>query len=99
MSEWLKEMGCKPIGYAYAGSNPAPPISVGCLPVGRRANRVRAVAAAVVSAYARIRLGRDAAQGIRMHTPGAGRVCAGAALGLVLLLALPASGLAAGPAV
>src|SRR3954465_6261033 len=25
MSEWLKEMGCKPIGYAYAGSNPAPP--------------------------------------------------------------------------
>src|SRR3954454_21068820 len=26
MSEWLKEMGCKPIGYAYAGSNPAPPI-------------------------------------------------------------------------
>src|SRR4051812_25975899 len=26
MSEWLKEMGCKPIGSAYAGSNPAPPI-------------------------------------------------------------------------
>ena len=24
MSEWLKEIGCKPIGYAYAGSNPAP---------------------------------------------------------------------------
>ena len=29
MSEWLKEMGCKPIGYAYAGSNPAPPILSG----------------------------------------------------------------------
>src|SRR5690242_16588661 len=26
MSEWLKETGCKPVGYAYAGSNPAPPI-------------------------------------------------------------------------
>src|SRR3954471_21138735 len=26
MSEWLKEMRCKRIGYAYAGSNPAPPI-------------------------------------------------------------------------
>ena len=26
MSEWLKERGCKPRGYAYAGSNPAPPI-------------------------------------------------------------------------
>lgn len=26
MSEWLKECGCKPHGYAYAGSNPAPPI-------------------------------------------------------------------------
>ena len=25
MSEWLKESGCKPDGYAYAGSNPAPP--------------------------------------------------------------------------
>ena|SRR5829696_4779636 len=25
MSEWLKETGCKPVGYAYAGSNPAPP--------------------------------------------------------------------------
>ena len=28
MSEWLKEMGCKPIGSAYAGSNPAPPTLV-----------------------------------------------------------------------
>jgi hypothetical protein len=27
MSEWLKETGCKPVGLAYAGSNPAPPIS------------------------------------------------------------------------
>src|SRR3954463_5167686 len=27
MSEWLKETGCKPVGYAYAGSNPAPPIA------------------------------------------------------------------------
>jgi ribosome-associated protein len=27
MSEWLKERGCKPRGYAYAGSNPAPPIA------------------------------------------------------------------------
>ena len=27
MSEWLKESGCKPDGYAYAGSNPAPPTS------------------------------------------------------------------------
>src|SRR5215203_4734874 len=27
MSEWLKETGCKPVGSAYAGSNPAPPIS------------------------------------------------------------------------
>lgn len=26
MSEWLKEIGCKPIGSAYAGSNPASPI-------------------------------------------------------------------------
>jgi hypothetical protein len=26
MSEWLKEMRCKRIGSAYAGSNPAPPI-------------------------------------------------------------------------
>jgi hypothetical protein len=25
MSEWLKETGCKPVGSAYAGSNPAPP--------------------------------------------------------------------------
>src|SRR4051812_20804997 len=25
MSEWLKEMDCKSIGSAYAGSNPAPP--------------------------------------------------------------------------
>src|SRR5204863_4869645 len=25
MSEWLKETGCKPVGLAYAGSNPAPP--------------------------------------------------------------------------
>ena len=24
MSEWLKETGCKPVGSAYAGSNPAP---------------------------------------------------------------------------
>ena len=30
MSEWLKETGCKPVGSAYAGSNPAPSI------VGRR---------------------------------------------------------------
>src|SRR3954447_14269540 len=28
MSEWLKETGCKPVGLAYAGSNPAPPIDV-----------------------------------------------------------------------
>ena len=27
MSEWLKETGCKPVGSAYAGSNPAPPTS------------------------------------------------------------------------
>ena len=26
MPEWLKGTGCKPVGYAYAGSNPAPPI-------------------------------------------------------------------------
>ena len=26
VSEWLKETGCKPVGYAYAGSNPASPI-------------------------------------------------------------------------
>jgi hypothetical protein len=25
MSEWPKESGCKPLGTAYAGSNPAPP--------------------------------------------------------------------------
>ena len=24
VSEWLKETGCKPVGSAYAGSNPAP---------------------------------------------------------------------------
>ena len=28
MSEWLKETGCKPVGSAYAGSNPAPPTEV-----------------------------------------------------------------------
>src|SRR4051812_40139445 len=28
MSEWLKETGCKPVGIAYAGSNPAPPINL-----------------------------------------------------------------------
>jgi uncharacterized cupin superfamily protein len=28
MSEWLKETGCKPVGYAYAGSNPAPPTTL-----------------------------------------------------------------------
>ena len=28
MSEWLKETGCKPVGSAYAGSNPAPPTAV-----------------------------------------------------------------------
>jgi hypothetical protein len=28
MSEWLKETGCKPVGLAYAGSNPAPPIGL-----------------------------------------------------------------------
>src|ERR1041385_8437782 len=28
MSEWLKETGCKPVGLAYAGSNPAPPIAL-----------------------------------------------------------------------
>ena len=33
MSEWLKETGCKPVGSAYAGSNPAPAIK---LPVGSR---------------------------------------------------------------
>ena len=27
VSEWLKETGCKPVGSAYAGSNPAPTIS------------------------------------------------------------------------
>ena len=27
VSEWLKEIGCKPIGSAYAGSNPAPTIT------------------------------------------------------------------------
>lgn len=27
MSEWLKETGCKPVGSAYAGSNPAPSIA------------------------------------------------------------------------
>src|SRR3954469_21746684 len=30
MSEWLKEMRCKRIGYAYAGSNPAPPTGRTC---------------------------------------------------------------------
>ena len=27
MPEWLKGTGCKPVGIAYAGSNPAPPIA------------------------------------------------------------------------
>jgi hypothetical protein len=27
VSEWLKETGCKPVGSAYAGSNPAPAIA------------------------------------------------------------------------
>ena len=27
VSEWLKETGCKPVGSAYTGSNPAPPMS------------------------------------------------------------------------
>jgi hypothetical protein len=36
MSEWLKECGCKPHGYAYAGSNPAPPTSSAAMnPPGR----------------------------------------------------------------
>jgi hypothetical protein len=26
VSEWLKETGCKPVGSAYTGSNPVPPI-------------------------------------------------------------------------
>src|SRR5689334_16784430 len=30
MSEWLKELGCKPSRYAYAGSNPAPPTGLSC---------------------------------------------------------------------
>src|SRR4051794_25588771 len=39
MSEWLKETGCKPVGYAYAGSNPAPPTA--SPPVGGRTFRPR----------------------------------------------------------
>src|SRR2546425_2931042 len=35
MSEWLKEMRCKRIGSAYAGSNPAPPIPLACLLAAR----------------------------------------------------------------
>lgn len=27
--EWLKGTGCKPVGYAYVGSNPTSPISPG----------------------------------------------------------------------
>jgi hypothetical protein len=45
MSEWLKECGCKPHGYAYAGSNPAPPIALR-RPVVRRVGERRLVAAA-----------------------------------------------------
>ena len=29
MPEWLKGMGCKPIGIAYVGSNPTAPIAAG----------------------------------------------------------------------
>ena len=33
MPEWLKGTGCKPVGYAYAGSNPAPSITGRVKPV------------------------------------------------------------------
>src|SRR3712207_2035697 len=39
MPEWLKGTGCKPVGSAYAGSNPAPPTL-------RPRSRVRALLAA-----------------------------------------------------
>src|SRR5689334_22170478 len=43
MSEWLKETGCKPVGYAYAGSNPAPPIRADCVDPCRRGSYVRLI--------------------------------------------------------
>ena len=35
MPEWLKGTGCKPVGFAYAGSNPAPPTNAS---TGQRAS-------------------------------------------------------------
>ena len=31
MPEWLKGTGCKPVGYAYVGSNPTPSTTVSCV--------------------------------------------------------------------
>ena len=33
MPEWLKGTGCKPVGYAYVGSNPTPS-TISCKGVG-----------------------------------------------------------------
>ena len=38
VSEWLKETGCKPVGYAYRGSNPLPPIALAPDGGGQRGN-------------------------------------------------------------
>src|SRR6476619_477317 len=52
MSEWLKETGCKPVGSAYAGSNPAPPIDSRREGGGPRGNPGSPVIDDVGSAYA-----------------------------------------------
>jgi hypothetical protein len=48
MSEWLKETGCKPVGSAYAGSNPAPPIIITIAPEWNRAFRYGAVLVIII---------------------------------------------------
>jgi hypothetical protein len=38
--EWLKGTGCKPVSYAYVGSNPTPSTTLRYLRVARRNKRV-----------------------------------------------------------
>jgi hypothetical protein len=50
VSEWLKEIGCKPIGSAYAGSNPAPAMTARTIAGGKSVtppNRLATVSSAV----------------------------------------------------
>src|SRR3954454_10059897 len=72
MSEWLKETGCKPVGLAYAGSNPAPPTGRVTVDVaakrGDRAPLLRMLGAAGLGRDGRAaRSGRRAARDRRGH--------------------------------